>query len=151
VIEALALDAGVLSMAAHPRPNREFIGWLDQVLGTGTSVYIPEIADYEVRRELLRAEKNSGLQRLDQLKTTQIYLPLTTAAMLQAARFWADARRRGRPTAGTEHLDCDVILAAQAREVGAVVVTENLRHLSLFVEARSWMSLGAKDFAEGGG
>ncbi len=70
MIEALALDAGILGMASHPRPNREFIRWFQQVLETSVSVFVPEIADYEVRRELLRADKSSGLQRLDQLKNT---------------------------------------------------------------------------------
>ncbi|MEX2261699.1 MAG: hypothetical protein WD696_07095 [Bryobacteraceae bacterium] len=43
---------------------------------------IPEIADYEVRRELLRAGKEKGLGRLDAL-------PITTPVMLKAAEFWA--------------------------------------------------------------
>ena len=150
MIEALTLDAGILGMASHPRPNREFIQWFQQVLGTAVSIFVPEIADYEVRRELLRADKTSGLERLDQLKHTQSYLPLTTAAMLQAAQFWADARKRGRPTAGPERLDCDVILAAQTHEVGAVVLTENIRHLSLFVEARSWTEIRPDELASRG-
>jgi len=29
---------------------------------------LPEIADYEVRRELIRAKKNKGIKRLDELK-----------------------------------------------------------------------------------
>jgi hypothetical protein len=31
-----------------------------------------------------------------------------------------------------------VILAAQAERVDAIVVTENVGHLSLFVDARDW-------------
>jgi len=63
------------------------------------TVLVPEIADYEVRRELLRANKKLGIQRLDTLKATIGYLPLTTAAMLKAAEFWAIARNAGHPTA----------------------------------------------------
>jgi len=37
----------------------------------------------------------------------------------------------GRPKA----LDADVILAAQALQIGGFVATENVGHLSLFVEA----------------
>jgi len=47
---------------------------------------VPEIADYEVRRELLRADKLHGIDRLNLVKTTA-YLPITTAVMLKAAEF----------------------------------------------------------------
>jgi hypothetical protein len=55
-------------------------------------VLLPEIADYEVRRELLRAKKTQGLAHLDALGSLLEYLPITTSAMRQAALFWAQAR-----------------------------------------------------------
>lgn len=58
--------------------------------------------------------------------------------MLRAAQFWAQARKRGRATADPKELDVDVILAAQAHEVRGVVVTENVGHLTLIVEAKEW-------------
>lgn len=104
-------------------------------------MFVPEIADYEVRRELLRAGKVKGLSRLDVIKNSVGYLPLTTSIMLKAAELWAEARRRGMPTADPKALDCDVILAAQALEFGGVVATENVGHLSRFVDARPWRSI----------
>lgn len=139
--DVLLFDAGVLGQASHPRRNPPFAQWFDRLLTTETVVMIPEIADYEVRRELLRAQRTVGIHRLDQLKEVLPYLPLTTAVILLAAQLWAEARQRGRPTADPKELDCDVILAAQARGVGATVVTENIGHLSLFVEARSWRDI----------
>ena len=76
-------------------------------------VFVPEIADYEVRRELLRIGATTGLRRLDQVKATLDYAPITTAVMLRAAELWAAARRAGRPMAPPEALDGDCILAAQ--------------------------------------
>jgi predicted nucleic acid-binding protein len=104
---------------------------------------LPEIADYEVRRELLRAGKVAGIRRLDQLKATIAYRPITTEVMLKAAEFWAEARRRGRPTADPKALDGDVILAAQATLVAdegneVIIATTNVGHLSQFVDAREW-------------
>lgn len=61
---------------------------------TGDPIFIPEIADYEVRRELLRARKLRGLARLDLLKDSLEYLPLTTPIMLRAAELWAQARQQ---------------------------------------------------------
>jgi predicted nucleic acid-binding protein len=137
------LDTGVLGQASHPRRNREFAQWFVQILATDTTMFIAEIADYEVRRELIRAERHVGIARLDALKAILPYLPLTTSIMLRAAGLWAQARRRGRPTADPKELDCDVILAAQALEVGAMVVTDNVGHLALFVEAKSWRDIAA--------
>ncbi|MEQ9373002.1 MAG: hypothetical protein RIG63_28870 [Coleofasciculus chthonoplastes F3-SA18-01] len=104
---------------------------------------LPEIADYEVRRELLRVGKVVSIRRLDQLKAAITYRPITTAVMLKAAELWAEARRRGKPTADSKALDGDVILAAQAilvEEEGneVIVATTNVRHLSQFVDAREW-------------
>jgi predicted nucleic acid-binding protein len=101
-------------------------------------MFVSEIADYEVRRELIRAERHVGIARLNRLKATPPYLPWTTSMMLRAAELWAQARRQGRPTADPKERDCDVILAGQALEVGAMVVTDNIGHLALFVEAKSW-------------
>lgn len=100
-----------------------------------------EISDYEVRRELLRAQKLKGLERLDVLAGRLHYLPLSTAAMRQAAVFWAQARRQGQPTAADQALDGDVILAGQAMTFGApdvLVATTNVGHLSRFVPAELW-------------
>lgn len=85
--KVVLLDSGPLGMIAHPRANPEIAEWLRRQLGSGVRVVIPEIADYEVRRELLRAKKAKSIRRLDELKGVLHYLPLTTAAMLRAAEF----------------------------------------------------------------
>lgn len=143
------LDAGPLGLVTHPRveQNHEATLWLRGLLSADVPVLVPEISDYEVRRELLRAGKSRGLGRLDQLTQDLGYLPITTEAMRLAARFWADARNQGRPTASDGSLDADVILAAQAAilnenaEEGGVVATTNPRHLSRFVDANLWQDI----------
>lgn len=104
-------------------------------------ILISEVADYEVRRNLLLHGKKKSIQRLDELREVFTFVPITTSVMLSAAEFWATARRRGRPTADLKELDCDVILAAQALEHDAIVATENVGHLSLFVNARNWREI----------
>lgn len=132
------LDSGPLGRIAHPRPNREITEWLERLLGSGVVVIVPEIADYEVRRNLLLEGLTKSVTRLDQLKEVLIYQPLTTEVMLRAAEMWAEARRTGMPTADDKELDGDVILAAQAEPARATVATENVGHLSRFVDARGW-------------
>lgn len=114
---AILLDTGPLGLVTHPKAredNDECIQWLVDIVNAGASVFIPEIADYELRRELLRAGKTKGLRRLDELKEQLDYLPLTTPTMLKAAEYWATTRQQGKPTADDKALDGDVILAAQA-------------------------------------
>lgn len=144
---SVLLDAGPLVLVTNPAASAETraaTGWLRALLTAGTIVIVPEIADYEVRRELLRARKSRGLARLDELERALDYLPLNTEMMRRAAEFWAHARQHGRPTAGDAALDADVILAAQASALAAdtgeevVVATTNVGHLSLFVDARLW-------------
>jgi predicted nucleic acid-binding protein len=142
------LDTGPLGMVTNPKTSsaicQECKLWLDDLPLKGYEVMLPEIADYELRRELLRVGKVAGIRRLDQLKAAITYRPITTEVMLKAAKLWAEARRRGRPTADPKALDGDVILAAQAILVAdegneVIVATTNLGHLSQFVDAREWL------------
>nr|WP_202950695.1 nucleic acid-binding protein [Pseudanabaena sp. PCC 6802] len=117
--------------------------WLKALLQRGERVAIPEISDYEVRRELLRADLLRSLRRLDSLKQPLDYIPIQTDTMLLAAELWAEARKTGQPTADPKALDGDMILCAQARllcgEVTEVIVaTTNVAHLSRFITALDW-------------
>jgi hypothetical protein len=137
------LDSGPLGMVAHPKINRKVANWLRDLLRSGAIVLVPEICDYEVRRELLRGKKTASIERLDELKVTLGYLPITTEAMLLAAQFWAEARLDGRPTAKDEALDGDVILAGQAATIAdddekPTIATTNVKHLSRFAQAAIW-------------
>jgi predicted nucleic acid-binding protein len=135
------LDTGPLGMACHPRPNAEFAAWFTNLVQSGREIFVPEIADYELRRELIRANLNESISRLDSLESHLTYCPIETAVIRRAAEFWADARNRGTPTADDKALDGDVILAAQAERLGAIVATENVSHLSLFVTAKDWKDI----------
>ncbi|MGI0479746.1 type II toxin-antitoxin system VapC family toxin [Geminocystis sp. CENA526] len=143
------LDSGILGMVSNPKTNKFNLDcqlWLDNLLVNKAHVIIPEIADYEVRRELIRGEKKASIKKLDELKNLLIYLPISTEVMLLAAHLWAEARQKGSPTADSKSLDGDVILASQAKlaEINGnsvIVATRNVKHLSLFVDAREWQNI----------
>jgi predicted nucleic acid-binding protein len=141
----IALDASPLSLLCHPDPTIPIVAeinlWLEARLLAGAVVYVPEITDYEVRRELIRAGKRRSIRKLDSLIGQSAYLPLDTATMRRAAELWAQARNLGTPTAPPEALDGDVILAAQAERIGAIVATENVAHLDRYVTARHWRDI----------
>ena len=143
------LDTGVLGMVIHPKASpiiEKCNCWLESLILKDTQIAIPEIADYEVRRELLRAKKIKSIKRLDAFNLSALYIPITTETMLKASEFWAAARMKGKPTADEKALDGDVILAAQAfllteKDRKIIIATTNVKHLALFADAREWTSI----------
>jgi hypothetical protein len=113
------LDTGTLGMLANPRGNTRAVQchqWSRGLLGAGVRVFIPEICDSEERRKLIHIGSTSGLSRLDRLKIGFDYAPITTDVMQLAAELWAQARRRGTPTAPPDALD--VRDQVNRREIG---------------------------------
>jgi predicted nucleic acid-binding protein len=146
VNRVIVLDSGPLGLVTNPKLSVESVAcaqWLQTHVTSGSRLIIPEIADYEVRRELLRANKTKGLARLDDLAKLLEYLPITTEAMRQAAQHWAQARQQGQPTAGDKTIDGDMILAAQALTLATdvVIATTNIGHLSRLVTAELWQDI----------
>ncbi|NCC36882.1 MAG: nuclease [Chloroflexia bacterium] len=145
----IVLDTGPLGIITNPNQTPDVVActaWLRRMLAGGARVVLPEIADYELRRELLRAGKQQGLRRLDTAGRTLDYVPLTTAAMRRAADLWAELRRQGLPTAAVRAIDADVILAAQALLAAVagdtlVVATTNVAHLNRIVPAQHWQDI----------
>jgi len=148
VSRVVLLDAGPLGLITNPKLSPAGVAcsdWLQALVSRGTRILLPEIADYEVRRELWRANKVRGIERLDALGWLLEYLPLTTAAMRQAARLWAQARQQGQPTAGDKTIDGDMILIGQAAALGEmdlVIATTNVGHLARFAPADLWQNIG---------
>lgn len=148
------LDSEPLGLATNPKNSLEAEAcriWPRALPHAGHLPLIPEIIDYEVRRELRLHGKLRGLRNLDALAVPGRYLPLTTEAMRRAAEFWADLRRLGLPTADRLALDADVILCAQAATLDAitldmagvpvVIATGNVGHLSRLADARRWQDI----------
>ncbi len=140
------LDSTPLSLITNPKASsstQDYQEWFQNLAERNYLPVLPEIIDYEVRRELIRARKQAGIRRLDQLKKEILFLPITTAVMLKAAQLWAQVRQQGKPTADDRALDGDVILAVQAILLSEMdhrvfVATSNPKHLSLFITAKNW-------------
>lgn len=145
------LDAGPLGLACTRSglPQGDLCrAWLLTLEAAGVAVVIPAIADYEVRRELIRLGATAKLQNLDNLAVRFPVVAITAEVWRRAAEFWALARRLGRPTAGAGDLDADAILAGVAATIGqpgdaVTIATMNLRHLAQFpgVDAQLWETI----------
>ena len=147
----ILLDSGPLGLIVRaPSKPQVFrcLTWLNTISANGATVVIPEIAHYEVRRELFRIRAIGSLRRLEYYLDPSgglMHLTLSTDAMIKAAEFWALLRQSGVPTSSPEALDGDAILAGQAALAGqpgdtVTIATTNLAHLNRFpgVEAGTW-------------
>ena len=85
----LFLDSGPLGLITQPQRTDEVIAitdWLKDCLWAGARVLVPAIVYYEIKRELLRANKLAGISRLDSLVNAQPdrYVPLTDGTPMVA-------------------------------------------------------------------
>jgi hypothetical protein len=73
--EFVLLDSGPLGLACRrrgsPLPD-DCRQWIRGLISRGVGVVVPEISDYEVRRELTRIRAGASLRRLDELVTTVV-------------------------------------------------------------------------------
>jgi hypothetical protein len=146
--KTIFLDTGVLGLMTNPNKSQEVLDclqWAVDMLNAGHHFIVPSIADYEVRRELIRAGKTNGIVLLNAWNagTPDRYFPLSDAALHRAAPLWAQTRNAGKSTCDPKELDCDVLIACQALDFGLpsshfIVATTNIGHLSLFVPAEKW-------------
>lgn len=146
----ILLDTSILGQLCHPnrQNNQPIVRWLQSLLTTPSDiqVFLPEIADYELRRKILHLIRkgqasSKSIERLDDLGKLLDYLPIDSEIMHRAAELWAESRATGNPTAAEQALDGDVILAAQAVAVNATIVTTNRKHLSRFVPAKDYFEI----------
>jgi hypothetical protein len=147
----ILLDSGPLGLIVRAPSKPQVVRsltWLNGLSATGALIVIPEIAHYEVRRELFRIRAVGSLRRLENALDPSSgfqHLTISTDAIIKAAEFWALLRQRGVPTASPDPLDADAILAGQAALAGqpgdtVTIATTNLAHLNRFpgIDARTW-------------
>lgn len=145
------LDSGPLGFITNPKRTAESIAAADCVFdmeAAGHTFLVPAVADYEVRRELIRAGKIRGIAALNAFNAAhpRRFISVTDSALLLGAKLWAQARNAGTPTADPRELDGDVLIAAQALDLGLpiseiVIATVNVGHIVLFAPAELWMNI----------
>ena len=145
------LDPGPLGLITNPKRTPDTIAateWAIAMMTAGHKFVVPSIADYEVRRELIRARKPKGLTALDVWNDARPdrFLSLSDSALRLAADLWARARQAGTSTADPKELDGDVLIAAQALDTGLppsefIIATVNVGHLAQFAPADLWTNI----------
>lgn len=149
----IILDSGPLGLACNSRGgpvSTECNSWLRKMRRSGITIGVSAISDFEVRRELILAERRASVARLDRLIEENIYLPVTLDVVAKAGELWANARRLGRSTADPLALDGDVLIAAQAEGfsdlgLSVIVATFNEFHIGRYVRAKNWTEIKAEE------
>jgi len=149
------LDTGILGLVCNPNQVLKATRcqtWLEQLLARGAYVVSSEICDYELRRGLILAKttgkSSAGINKLNALRAVVDFFPVTQEVVKEAAEIWAEARLKNQPTAEEKNIDVDIIIAAHWRVLKRefpgryiVVSTTNVKHLSLFAEAKEWQNI----------
>jgi len=122
---------------------------LQEVLSQNALIIISPVVFYEAARLLYHKKAWKQLDALKRLASLFDWRDLDRAAWDLAAQLWARCRHRGRPTGRgrCRHrgrptgrgVDADVLIAAQAKLLEAIVVTNNVRHFDyLGIRHQTW-------------
>ncbi len=89
---------------------------------------------YEVKRGLLKRDAKKQMVTLENLASQFAWCDTVLADWETAARMWAEREQRGRPIA-----DADVLIAAQAQRLKAILVTDNEKDFDMLdVSIENW-------------
>lgn len=146
------LDTGPLGLINNPnKKNPEAVQskeWIKHLLRNRVSVYVSEIAYYEIRRKHIHLKNKEGIERLDNFVSSPGvgYAPITTEIIVKASELWGWARLTGQQTAQNEAIDADVILAATAIIMAleaeqVVIATTNVSDLARYTPAKNWKDI----------
>jgi tRNA(fMet)-specific endonuclease VapC len=94
------------------------------------------ITRYEVLRGLKAKNAFKQLENFDRLCAVSTILPLTDAAIVEAADIYAHLKNRGDLI-----MDADILIAASAIVRGMKIVTNNERHFQRIpnIQVENWM------------
>ena len=146
-MKVVVLDSGPLGLLTNPNNTRKAAACRQcaaDLRAAGHRLVVPEVIDYELRRELVLNAAVAGIAALDAYAAQYGYSALDTRTPRRAAEVWAQARQVGRPTAGNQNIDIDMILVAQAEALAdpnTVIATTNLSHLRPFFPAELWWNI----------
>ena len=137
----VVLDSGILGQLVHKdgAKRAKVEAFLETHQPEITALVIPEIADYEVRRSLLKIGSIGSVKMLDQLVAIAKYEPFSTPQVRRAAEIWAHCRKNGFPFCDDKELDGDCFVIAQTESYGptATVLTTNPNDIGRFVKVEA--------------
>ncbi len=136
----LILDTPILAMICHPSKYQHVRDWFQQIVSHAPPIHeisVSVLSLYETQRGLSKQGATQSLKRFEKLVGHLQLIDLGANTAKRAAMFSTN-----QPN-GFEHVsDADLLIAAQAAEIGATLVTNDkaLQQVCslLGVSARDW-------------
>jgi predicted nucleic acid-binding protein len=138
------IDSGPLNEIVKPQPSVDVSRWLKFIDEKRIAIRVPEIIDYELRREIVLQcligtnDSYKSLHKLNKYRQTKRFISINPSVTLtDACEIWAKLREKGQGTSDNKNIDVDVILAAQAISMKndfdeVIIVTGNLSDIQRF-------------------
>ena len=124
------LDTNIISYII--KGNLKIRTQLVELLSDGNEVKIPAVAYYEVKRGLIATKSGSKLQQFLLFSQKLGVVNTTIDTYDIAAQIYSDLRSNGRIIE-----DADIFIGAMSLEHNAVLITNNVEHLSRITDIQT--------------
>ncbi len=129
---AYLLDTNIISALLKKQDAAE--RRLRETVAMKEMVFLSAVVHYEARRGLLKRDAKNQMQALEHLVARFEWCDVLPADWELAARLWVERTKIGKPIE-----DADVLIAAQAKRLGAILVTDNEKDFeNLGVKIENW-------------
>lgn len=107
--------------------NRQVGNRLKQTISNRDEICVVPVVYYELMRGLQKRQDIDSIAYIQQFWRTLSYYEAKKPVWDAAIRLWLQTIR-----ANEKREDADILLAAFASDLGAVIVTDNVRHFDIF-------------------
>lgn len=126
------LDTNIISLLL--RRHATVIQRTEAALVANATIILSPIVYYEVKRGLLKRDAKKQTDFFEQLMSKFAWQDFEPNDWEEAARLWASRMSKGAPIT-----DADVLIAAQAKRLDAILVTDNTKDFAdLGVKTENW-------------
>jgi toxin FitB len=106
----IILDSAPLAFFCNPKNRNDYKKFSNFVKSLNFSIGVPEIIDYELRRNLELENFQKSISLLSRFQQRRQFIWLESEDLIRAAELWAWCRKKGSPTTENKGIDIDVIL-----------------------------------------
>ncbi len=126
------LDTNILS--ALLRKEASTLQRFRQAVANDDVLLLSGVVHYEVKRGLLKRDAQKQMATFEYLSNQLAWCDVIQEDWDSAAQMWAERIKVGRPIQ-----DADLLIAMQAKRLGAILVTDNERDFDgLGVQVENW-------------